>query len=266
MPSRPSRVGWAAARAAPEDRPLERFRGEAGPWRMPRVSISRLERYLDCPFRFFASEVLRLEEEPEDEDTRTPLERGRFLHELWERFFAEWQRRGHARIEPQHVAQARALFESLCEEALQSLSPVGSRARADTAARVGAQSRDRASRLRDGSRTAGRDSRAAARVSAARRLHVPQRSGDTRSVTLSAKVDRIDVLEDGTLRVIDYKSKKTPDVRQALQLPVYSFVALETLRATARPADWRSPRRCICRSRAIARSCRCGSATVRSTS
>jgi RecB family exonuclease len=50
-------------------------------------------------------------------------------------------------------------------------------------------------------------------------------------VTLSAKVDRIDVLQDGTLRVIDYKSKKTPDVKQALQLPVYSYVALESLRA-----------------------------------
>jgi RecB family exonuclease len=58
-----------------------------------------------------------------------------------------------------------------------------------------------------------------------------RRSGETRSVTLSAKVDRIDLLQDGTLRVIDYKSKKTPDIRQALQLPVYSFVALETLRS-----------------------------------
>ena len=46
-----------------------------------------------------------------------------------------------------------------------------------------------------------------------------------------AKVDRIDVLSDGTLRVVDYKSRRTPDVRQALQLPVYSLVALESLRA-----------------------------------
>ena len=39
------------------------------------------------------------------------------------------------------------------------------------------------------------------------------------------------MLADGSLRVIDYKSKKMPDIKQALQLPVYSFVALESLRA-----------------------------------
>ncbi len=65
---------------------------------LPRVSVSRIENYLKCPFQFYASNVLRLEEEPEDADTRTPLERGRFLHELFESFFNEWQRRGHGRI------------------------------------------------------------------------------------------------------------------------------------------------------------------------
>ena len=270
-PRRPDAVppesrGWAAARATPEDRPLERFRGAAGPWRMPRVSISRLERYLDCPFRFFASEVLRLEEEPEDEDTRTPLERGRFLHELWERFFAEWQRRGHARIEPRHVAQARTLFESLCEEALQSLSPseaalertrlLGSALSPGIAHRVFAMEAERPAAIRE------------------RLLEFPlqgdftftQRSGDTRSVTLSAKVDRIDVLQDGTLRVIDYKSKKTPDVRQALQLPVYSFVALETLRSQGSRPHWhRRGAVSVVRRRSRGRVA-CGSATARSTS
>ena len=89
---------------------------------MRRVSISRLERYLDCPFRFFASEVLRLEEQPEDEDTRTPLERGRFLHGLLERFFVEWQRRGRGRITHEELPAARELFRHV-REALASLSP-----------------------------------------------------------------------------------------------------------------------------------------------
>jgi hypothetical protein len=35
------------------------------------------------PFQFYVANVLRVEEEPEDEDTRSPLERGRFLHELF---------------------------------------------------------------------------------------------------------------------------------------------------------------------------------------
>ena len=222
---------WAAARLTDEDRDPESFRGEAGPWTLPRVSVSRLERYLDCPFRFFASEVLRLEEEPEDEDTRTPLERGRFLHELWEWFFTEWQKRGHGRIDADQLAEARTLFEELCEAALARLSPVeaalerhrllGSAVSPGIAHRVFAAEAGRRTRI------------------AERRLEFPlegdftfrTREGQTRRVTLRAKADRIDVLEDGTLRIIDYKSKKTPDPKLALQLPIYSFCTQQSMRA-----------------------------------
>jgi RecB family exonuclease len=228
---------WALARARVSQPEPDRFRGEAGAWRMPRVSVSRLERYLDCPFRFFASEVLRLEEQPEDEDTRTPLERGRFLHELWEKFFGEWQRRGRGRIRPDDVAEARALFEEFCEEALAELSPseavlerarlLGSAVGPGIAHRVFAMEADRPAEVTE------------------RLIEFPLQGdftfrapdGRSRTVTLSAKTDRIDVLAGGALRVIDYKSKKTPDLRQALQLPIYSFVALQALQA-ARGGQW----------------------------
>ncbi len=228
---------WAHLRVLGDDRSVARFRGDAGAWRMPRVSVSRLERYLDCPFRFFASEVLRLEEQPEDEDTRTPLERGRFLHELWERFFAAWQARGHGRVAPQLLAEARSLFETLCEEALLTLSPaeaalerhrlLGSAVSPGIAHRVFAMEAARAEPI------------------AERLLEYPLQGdfdlhlGDSvhRTVTLSAKVDRIDVLANGSLRVIDYKSRKTPDLKQALQLPIYSYVARESLQR-ARGGRW----------------------------
>ena len=196
---------------------------------LPRVSVSRLERYLDCPFRFFASEVLKLEEQPEDEDTRTPLERGRFLHELFERFFAEWQRRGHRRIDPASLPEARQLFTSMCEEALASLSPaeatlertrlLGSAVSPGIAHRVFAMEAERAVDIVE------------------RLLEFPLQGdfrfrsadGGERTVSLSAKTDRIDLLDDGTLRVIDYKSKQTPDLKVALQLPIYSSCARRSL-------------------------------------
>jgi ATP-dependent helicase/nuclease subunit B len=53
----------------------------------PALSLSALERYQDCPFKFFASDLLRLEEPPEDELSLTPRERGRFIHEVFQRFF-----------------------------------------------------------------------------------------------------------------------------------------------------------------------------------
>lgn len=235
LASRPE--AWARVRLQPRDE-AKRFRGEAGPWTMPRVSVSRLERYLDCPFRFFASEVLRLEEEPQDEDTRTPLERGRFLHELFERFFAEWQRRGHRQINPETLADARALLEQLCESALASLPPaeaalerarlLGSAVGAGIAHRVLSVEAERAVPVRE------------------RLLEFPlegdftfaTRDGRSRTVTLKAIADRIDLLADGSMRVIDYKSKTTPDVRDALQLPIYSLCAQEQLRSRS-GQDWR---------------------------
>ncbi|MGH9172841.1 MAG: PD-(D/E)XK nuclease family protein, partial [Vicinamibacterales bacterium] len=225
-------AAWAAVRLASDERAADRFKGEAGAWRLPRVSVSRLERYLDCPFRFYASEVLRIDEQPEDEDTRTPLERGRFLHELWERFFSEWQQRGHGRIEPERLLEARAVFEEICEQALAQLPAteavlersrlLGSAVSPGIAHRVFAMEAERPTRITE------------------RLLEYPlqgdftfrTRQGESRVVTLSAKTDRIDLLADGTLRVIDYKSKKTPDPKQALQLPIYSFIARESLRAS----------------------------------
>ena len=219
---------WALARLADTPDPT-RFQGDAGAWTMPRVSVSRLERYLDCPFRFFASEVLRLEEQPEDEDTRTPLERGRFLHELFERFFSEWQTRGHTRIDATLVPEARALFTTICEETLATLSPseaalertrlLGSAVNPGIAHRVFAMEAERTIDVIE------------------RLLEFPlqgdfrfrARDGSERTVTLSAKTDRIDLLADGTLRVIDYKSKKTPDLKIALQLPIYSHCARVSL-------------------------------------
>ena len=39
-------------------------------------SVSALETYLTCPFRFFAQHVLRLEEEPDDEEVMDPMTAG----------------------------------------------------------------------------------------------------------------------------------------------------------------------------------------------
>ena len=228
---------WGRMRAAPDSRERARLRGDAGPWHMPRISVSRLELFLNCPFKFFASHVLRLEEEPEDQAIHTPLERGRFLHELWERFFAEWQRRGHGRIDQAALPAARALFTEICEREVAQLSPVeaalerhkllGSAVSPGIAHRVFTMEAGRTTALVE------------------RLLEFPlegdfelqTRDGHTRRITLNAKTDRIDVLEGRRLRVIDYKSKSTPDPKVALQLPIYAQLARERLQQL-RGGDW----------------------------
>jgi RecB family exonuclease len=224
----PGAAAWAQVRLEPRDTP-GRFRGASGPWVFPRVSVSRLERYLDCPFRFFASEVLGLEEEPDDEDTRTPLERGRFLHELFEAFFAEWQRRGHVRISPDTLPAARAVFEEVCEKALATL-PAVEAALERTRLLGSAVSPGIAHRV------LSLEAEQAVEVTG-RLLEFPlegeftfrARDGRRRAISLSAKADRIDLLSNGAVRVIDYKSRQTPDLKQALQLPIYSFCARQRL-------------------------------------
>lgn len=222
-------AAWARARIAAINRRSSRFHGEAGPWDMPRVSVSRLETYLKCPFQFYAKNVLRLDEEPEDEITRSPLERGRFLHELFETFFHEWQQRGHGRITPDNIGEARELFTEVCEPALKSLGPaeaglerahlLGSAVAPGIADRVFAMEAERTTDIRR--RLMEYDLDGAFTFQA--------EDGTTRSVRLRAKIDRVDLLDDGSFRLIDYKTSYVMDRKLALQLPIYSACVRDRL-------------------------------------
>ena len=84
-------------------------------------SLSALERYQDCPFKFFAADVLRLEEVPEDESTMSPRARGRFIHEVFQRFFEAWDSRGGGAITAERLDEARTLMADVAEPLLARL-------------------------------------------------------------------------------------------------------------------------------------------------
>jgi CRISPR/Cas system-associated exonuclease Cas4 (RecB family) len=220
---------WALVRSHNAEREPARFQGQAGEWTLPRVSVSRLERYLKCPFQFYVSNVLQVAEEPEDENSRSPLERGRFLHELFETFFHEWQARGRGRITSREMAEARGLFEEIAEPALRSLSPAeaglerarlfGSAVGSGIADRVFAMEAERGIEIRERLMEYELDGE----------FTFVGEDGDRKAVRLRAKIDRVDLLGDGTFRLIDYKTKYVPDRRTALQLPVYSACVRTTL-------------------------------------
>src|SRR4030095_12876427 len=50
-----------------------------------------------------------------------------------------------------------------------------------------------------------------------------------REIALRSKSDRIDLLADGTLRIVDYKIGRAPDRKRSLQLPIYGACAAQTL-------------------------------------
>ena len=102
-------AAWLTLRLGRSDASTERFHGTAASYVPPAYSISSLERYLQCPFRFFSERVLGLQEDPDDEPTLNPKELGIFVHEVFHRFFEEWKGQGHHAITPGNLSDAREI-------------------------------------------------------------------------------------------------------------------------------------------------------------
>jgi len=206
-----------------------KFRGSTTGHGAAALSLSALERYQDCPFKFFAADVLRLEEAPEDEATLSPKARGRFIHEAFQRFFEAWDRRGDGTITSDRLDDARTLFEETAAPLLARLPE----------AEAGLER----ARL-FGSAIAVGIVDVVLGLEASRPAQVRERwlerrfdgpfslaSADGRRAGVKGVADRIDLLEGNRLRVIDYKSGYPPDVKRALQVPIYALCAQETLAA-----------------------------------
>jgi RecB family exonuclease len=222
--------GWAELRMArsPADRP--EFHGTVGGAPARRWSVSALETYLDCPFRFFAQHVLKLEEEPDDEEVMDPRRQGQFVHRVFERFFRAWHEAGHRAITPATLDAARGLFTTVVDRALEQLPQ--------------AEAALERTRLL-GSPAAAGLGEAVFRMEAERPVAVVERllehaldgefafatADGRRTVSLRGKADRIDLLADGTFRLIDYKLGWPPQRTRALQLPIYGLCAEQHLAA-----------------------------------
>jgi ATP-dependent helicase/nuclease subunit B len=222
---------WAEWRlTAPERRP-----GTVGGMVPGAYSVSALERYQDCPFKFFAADILRLEELPEDEPALSPRARGRFIHEVFQRFFEEWDRRGGGAITSERIDQARRVFEDVASPLLARLPDVDA-------------SLER-TRLFGSAISVGMVD-VVLGFEAMRPIQIQERwleyrlegeftlNGPSgREVRLKGVADRIDLLEGKRLRVIDYKSGYAPQANRVLQVPVYGLCAQERL-AETRGETW----------------------------
>jgi RecB family exonuclease len=196
---------WATMRMSRASATADRFHGRIGPQTPKAWSVSALETYLGCPFRFFAQHVLRLEA-----------------------FFAAWQASGRRAITPDNIDEARVLFAEAVDRSLTDLPEE----------EAGLER----TRLLGSSAAAGLGE-AVLRMEAERPTAVVERllehrlDGDveiatesgTRVVHLRGKADRLDLLEDGTFRLIDYKLGWPPNKARALQLPIYGLCAEQRL-------------------------------------
>jgi RecB family exonuclease len=208
------------------------YHGQLGPQSSRPWSVSSLETYIGCPFKFFAQHVLRLHEEPDDEEVMDPRRQGQFVHEVFEQFFDQWQKSGRRAITADNLDEARTLFEEVIERLIGRLPD-------------GEAGLERTRLL--GSPAAAGLGEAVFRMEAERPTAVVERlleqkldgalrirteSGE-RTIQIRGKADRIDLLEDGTFRLIDYKLGWPPNKARALQLPIYALSVEQRLAGRA---------------------------------
>jgi RecB family exonuclease len=205
-----------------------RFEGFTGA-RTPRTyAISYLERYLDCPFKYFANQVLKLPEEREEESGLSSIERGHFVHDVFETFFRQWQASGRRTITTSNVADALELFSSVAESRLERLAESDRALERNyllgSAAASGLAERAFAFEIEQGGEVVERLLEHV--LEGEYTFHA---AAGTRRIRIKAKADRIDLMGDGTLRIIDYKIGRAPKQSRALQLPIYGVMAEQDL-------------------------------------
>ena len=216
-------------RRPPLDDP--RYGGFVAPQPPQAYRVSRVDQYADCPFKYFAGSVLNLPEERDEMSGLTPLERGTLLHELFERFYREWQAAGRGAITAETLAEASARFAALTREALAPL-PAADRALEETRLLGSLVGRGVAERVFELEADAGLDV-------ADRRLEVelngpfvfPMRHGLRQvEIAVRGKADRIDIYRDGSIGVVDYKLGRLP-ADHSVQVAVYAYCARSALAA-----------------------------------
>ena len=179
--------------------------------RSARLSPTRLEIYLQCPFQYFGARTLRLEEPPERPEERLDfMAQGIIVHEA----LAEW----YANPQPMEPLFAR-IFERVCEERRVPLAYHTERLRNTMLDDLQAFAADR-QWDRSGFHS---------RVEEAFEFALDG------SLTISGKIDRIDTAPGGRAYIIDYKYSGVQRTRarrtdeNLLQAPLYLLGAEKAL-------------------------------------
>ena len=262
------RAAIAMENARRHDSGGELFRGLLGPdgitprsasrlasFRNAVYSVTQLETYGDCPFRFFAGRVLQLRVTEPPEEGITPREMGKLLHEILYEFYLDRRSRGLPPIAGIGDEQFRSALDGLREIAVRKFDEaavddvfweisretvLGSPGRKGTLEAMLASERDSGVKavpaffeVRFG--RAGEDLK----------YSDPELYSETPvpagGIFLQGKIDRIDLAGDA-FRVVDYKTgsgipaKKEVDEGTSLQLPLYLHCGEAILSAkTGRP-------------------------------
>jgi RecB family exonuclease len=232
LPSDQAMTPWLTAR---RDRPPlddPRYRGTGLPQAPQPYRVSRVDQYVTCPFKYFAESVLGLPEEREETTGLSPLERGTLMHDLFERFYRAWDAAGHGTITAARLPDAVALFTAMARDTCVSL-PEADRVLEETRLLGSLVARGVAERVfeleaEDGGEVVARHLEEVLKGE----YQFPVLGGlHQTAIQINGKADRIDVFRDGSLRVVDYKLGRMPDLKTSIQIAVYAWAAQQQLQA-----------------------------------
>lgn len=164
------------------------------------LSITEIETWLRDPYAIYARHILKLVPLEELGLAPGPRERGMLFHEIFERFSKQ-----HNAALPEDIAGELERIGKVCFAEWESHPDVAAfwwprfLRVADAAAELERELRKNAS---------------AVHVETSGKLTIPV-AGDG-IFTLSGRADRIDILDDGSARIIDYKTGSPPGAKEAL--------------------------------------------------
>lgn len=221
-----------------------------------RVSPTRMDAYVACPYQYFASKLLGISATSSDEDRMTPLERGELMHAIAHRLFRELRRRQHGVIDESDLAAALRhpidlsvvplvdaieLLETIADDVIAHYDSGHTYQHAERRVLLGTEREpgllQRWIAMEIAHAGAGAPRPAAFEMAIA--VDVPMPDGTT--VPIDVRVDRIDIDTSANpheLVVIDYKNTHAsiPSIRsvaggERLQMPMY-VLAVDALCAS----------------------------------
>lgn len=237
------RVGWIAPERPIEERVSRRASVGPLPFLKPEpISATAFELYLRCPFKYYAKHVLGLREEEDTDQSMTPLERGILVHEILRQGFEEWDGTDDRPrpITEDNYSEAMEVFRRI---ALQQLPWERRELELERLFGGRGQPGELEWLLRQ----------EISKPALLRRLlehgfqnHFQFSEGPDGEkpwfVPIKGRADRVDVYEDGTVEVLDYKSGRAPDAKTSLQVSLYAACLQQQFAAPAATGSYLSLR------------------------
>ncbi len=207
------------------------------------ISPSRLDTMLACPYRYFGTKLMRLDQPAESDEMLTPLERGTLMHTVAQRFMQDLQeapfpengtvddlRRALVRLAPRHIDQLLPVLEGVFRTTRQRLprgylyDPAEEQAFFDGPNRAGLLRRWLMMELQEQS-----SEEAFFPVLFELEIDEPIEIVPGMVERVKLRIDRVDARIDGdqvAIRVVDYKTSTGASPREILngestQMPLY---------------------------------------------